>query len=168
MQIFARLQRIGALDQPLQLWLILTMKQFYSLSGLILAVFLSPLMAVGQGGADRADPGICPDGTHLPAAEPFKVGELKLKVSTVSVGTNAEGEPPVLNFAMTEDSARRFETYTAANIGQKVDFMIGDEVVMSPRINAVIEGGHGQISGNFTLAQLESFAARLVPICEGG
>ena len=119
-------------------------------------------MAAGQSEAELK---ICPDGTHLPAAEPLRVGELKLEVSAVWVGDDAEGARKVLNFLLSTDGAKAFGRYTQTHLGEKVDVILGDVVLMSARISAPIWSGAGQVSGDFTAEELEDFAARLMPTC---
>jgi preprotein translocase subunit SecD len=81
----------------------------------------------------------------------------------VSVGYDAQGVRPVINFEMKGDAISRFGTFTSSNVGQYLTVTLDGSVIESARIDSAITGP-GQITGNFTTDE----AQRVVTILKYG
>ncbi|WP_230531982.1 protein translocase subunit SecD [Microvirga roseola] len=68
---------------------------------------------------------------------------------------------PIVNFRFNIRGAQRFGDATARNIGRPLAIVLDNEVVSAPTIQSAITGGSGQISGNFTVEQVNNLAVLL-------
>ncbi len=68
---------------------------------------------------------------------------------------------PALAFAMAPNQAKAFGEMTAANIGKAVEIVVCDEVLASPVILEAIYAGRGQITGAFTVEDMQDLARRI-------
>jgi preprotein translocase subunit SecD len=66
-----------------------------------------------------------------------------------------------VNIKLSPDSARTFEEFTAAHVGDTLDVMIDGKIVMSPKLIDPIRSGALQISGAFDRAEWTKIVARL-------
>jgi preprotein translocase subunit SecD len=72
------------------------------------------------------------------------------------------GELYVVGFKFRGGAAKKFEDYTAANIGKYLTIVLDSEVITSPVIRDRITGGSGQISGGFdTIEEARDLAVLL-------
>ena len=60
------------------------------------------------------------------------------------------GEPQI-DFALTDDGAKRFGETTRENVGHRLAIILDGELYSAPNIQSPIETGSGQITGNFTI-----------------
>lgn len=68
---------------------------------------------------------------------------------------------PVINFALNAEGARIFGDFTGSNVGGRLAIVLDGKVYSAPRINERIGGGHGQISGGFSIEEAHSVAIAL-------
>jgi preprotein translocase subunit SecD len=68
---------------------------------------------------------------------------------------------PVVTFRFNNAGARRFGTATQENVGKPFAIVLDNEVISAPVIREPILGGSGQISGNFTVQQVNDLAILL-------
>lgn len=74
-------------------------------------------------------------------------------------GVEDEYAGPVLAFALTEPCTRRFATFTAEHIGQRMAVMLNGELVTAPTIQSEIPSGTGYIESGFNnLAEAKAIA----------
>jgi SecD/SecF fusion protein len=59
------------------------------------------------------------------------------------------GEPQI-DFTLNDDGAKKFGQVTRQNIGHRLAIVLDGELVTAPNIQGAIEGGNGQITGNYT------------------
>ena len=64
------------------------------------------------------------------------------------------------NFVLSQDAAKRFSTYTGANIGQRLAIVLDGKVLSAPRIDAQISD-QGRITGSFTQQEASDLALNL-------
>ncbi len=69
-------------------------------------------------------------------------------------------EQPVTTFLLSQEAARRFERYTAANIGRRSAIVLDREILSVPVIEDVIRDS-GQIRGARTLQEAQDLAVNL-------
>src|SRR5260221_14663266 len=86
---------------------------------------------------------------------------LALTVADASVVNEPAVGGPAVNIKLASESAKAFENFTAAHIGDKLDVMIDGKVVMSPKLIDPIRGGTLQISGVFDRVEWKKLAAQL-------
>lgn len=81
-------------------------------------------------------------------------------VRSTAVETTEFGEIYV-SFALTPDAAGIFAYYTRSNVGRYLTIVLDKRVISSPRINSVIDGGQGSITGGFTYDEARNLALQL-------
>ncbi|MDR7520906.1 MAG: protein translocase subunit SecD [Armatimonadota bacterium] len=116
----------------------------------------------------------------LPAATPPAPGQpdqprtLALEKKVILTGADLEhaqaeysqdpAEPgaPVVSFRFRSQAAKKFEDYTAANVGKYLTITLDGQVITSPVIRTRIPGGTGVISGGFeTIEEARDLAVLL-------
>lgn len=99
-----------------------------------------------------------------------KDGELSLQPSIVVSGdmiadaravTDQQGRS-VVRFRLTPEGASRFAAVTRANVGRRMAILVDGKVMVAPVIRDQINGGTGEISGNFPPDQAKAIAAAIV------
>ena len=60
---------------------------------------------------------------------------------------------PVVSFVLDKEGTRRFGEMTKNNINRQLAIVLDDKVITAPVIRSVIDGGRGEISGSFTVAE---------------
>src|SRR5919107_476714 len=68
---------------------------------------------------------------------------------------------PIVNFRFNIRGAQRFGQVTTENVGRPLAIVLDNEVISSPVIQSPITGGSGQISGQFTVKQVNDLAVLL-------
>lgn len=68
---------------------------------------------------------------------------------------------PVINFALNSEGAELFGDFTGKNVGNHLAIVLDGKVYSAPVINERIGGGHGQISGDYTVMQAKDLAIAL-------
>ncbi len=68
---------------------------------------------------------------------------------------------PIVNFRFNIRGAQRFGQATTENVGRPLAIVLDNEVISSPVIQTPITGGSGQISGQFTVKQVNDLAVLL-------
>lgn len=68
---------------------------------------------------------------------------------------------PIVNFRFNIRGAQRFGQATTENLGRQLAIVLDNEVVSAPTIQSPITGGSGQISGSFTIEQVNNLAIML-------
>jgi len=74
------------------------------------------------------------------------------QVSNASVAFN-EANQPIISFSLDSLGSKIFGDFTANNIGNRLAVVLDGKVYSAPSINERIGGGHGQISGDFTIQE---------------
>lgn len=74
---------------------------------------------------------------------------------------NAQGGQPVVVFRLDSKGTARFKQVTTQNIGNPFAVILDDHVISAPVIREPIDGGYGQISGNFTAQEAKNIALLL-------
>ena len=74
--------------------------------------------------------------------------------------TFSEGKPAVA-FKFNTMGSKKFAEITKNNVGKVLAVVLDNEVITAPRINGVIVGGNGIISGSFTTAEANEVAVLL-------
>ena len=69
-------------------------------------------------------------------------------MSNATAGVNAAGEP-VVNFTLTNEGAKKFYAWTAANIGKPLPIFLDGKLIEAPTIEGAI-ASNGEIHGGFT------------------
>ena len=69
---------------------------------------------------------------------------------------NLQGQ--VVSMTMNSDGARDWSRITNQNIGKAIAIVLDDQVYSYPNVNQRIDGGHSQISGNFSLDEANDLA----------
>lgn len=75
-------------------------------------------------------------------------------------GFDQNGEP-VVNFSFDSIGAKKFCEISRNNIGKPFAVVLDDEIISAPVIRSAICGGHGQISGNFTVKEANDLSLLL-------
>ncbi|GMO56486.1 MAG: protein translocase subunit SecD [Rickettsiales bacterium] len=96
------------------------------------------------------------DGEYYIEKEVILNGELLENASA----TFNEGKPAV-SFTFNKLGAKKFAEITKKNIGRVLAIVLDDEIITAPRINQMILGGTGVISGDFTTQSVNELAMML-------
>ncbi|MCU0286038.1 MAG: protein translocase subunit SecD [Acidobacteria bacterium] len=67
---------------------------------------------------------------------------------------------PAVSFSLNAQGAKRFQTFTAANIGKKLAIVLDDRIISDPVVNAVISYD-GIIQGRFSSEEASDLALKL-------
>jgi preprotein translocase subunit SecD len=68
---------------------------------------------------------------------------------------------PIVNFRFNVRGAQRFGQATTENLGRQLAIVLDNRVISAPTIQSPITGGSGQISGSFTVEQVNNLAILL-------
>ncbi len=97
-------------------------------------------------------------GMQLPAGlTPLFSGD---QVQEATAGRDERGQRAV-DFVLKPEGARLFEQYTTEHIGEFFAIVLDDIVQSAPSINSAIPGGRGQISGDFSAAEMNALVTTL-------
>jgi len=72
-----------------------------------------------------------------------------------------QNNQPVINFSLNSEGAQIFGDFTGKNVGNHLAIVLDGQVYSAPVINERIGGGHGQISGSYTVEQAQDLAIAL-------
>lgn len=72
-----------------------------------------------------------------------------------------QSNQPIITFSLNSEGAQIFGDFTGKNVGNHLAIVLDGEVYSAPVINERIGGGHGQISGNYTVNQANDLAIAL-------
>jgi preprotein translocase subunit SecD len=86
-------------------------------------------------------------------------------LENAQAGFDQQTAAPIVSFTFKSQAARKFEDYTAANVGKYLTIVLDNVVISSPVIRDRITGGSGQISGGF---QVIEEARDLAVLLRGG
>lgn len=103
---------------------------------------------------DVEQPGV----KHLVREVPILDGS---KLTDAQVAFNQQTNQPVINFSLNSEGAQIFGDFTGKNVGNHLAIVLDDKVYSAPTINERIGGGHGQISGSYTVEQANDLAIAL-------
>ena len=88
---------------------------------------------------------------------PLLTGEM---LTNAQPSFSQEGQP-IVSFALNSSGARRFCDVTRKNTGKPFAIVLDSEIVSAPNINEPICGGRAQISGSFTVEEVNELALLL-------
>ncbi len=97
------------------------------------------------------------DGKYLVKAIPILDGSM-LTNAQVSFDKNNR---PIITFSLNSEGAQIFGDFTGKNVGNHLAIVLDGKVYSAPVIQTRIGGGHGQISGDYTVQQAEDLAIAL-------
>ena len=91
-------------------------------------------------------------------------GKVLMEGSMVQNAALAQDEngQPCVSFQLTDEGTRLFAEATAANLGKQISINLDGETISSPVVNAVIAGGRGEITGNFTAEEASTLASLIL------
>lgn len=82
-------------------------------------------------------------------------------LTDAKVAFGRQGSSPVINFSLDSGGAKKFGDYTGTHVGKRLAIVLDGKVYSAPVINERIGGGHGQISGGFSMAEASDVAIAL-------
>lgn len=104
----------------------------------------------------------------LPDAHEDRLYKLEQRVAMAGehirdahIAFNPDTGSPVVNFRLDDKGARLFGDMTRDNIGRPLAIVLDGEVITAPVIRSVIDGGRGEISGEFTSKEANDLALLL-------
>ncbi|PZU87577.1 MAG: protein translocase subunit SecD [Chelatococcus sp.] len=74
---------------------------------------------------------------------------------------DSRSSQPIVNFRFNIRGAQRFGQITTENLGRALAIVLDNKVISAPVVQSPITGGSGQISGNFTVEQVNNLAILL-------
>ncbi|MBQ8092305.1 MAG: protein translocase subunit SecD [Clostridia bacterium] len=91
-------------------------------------------------------------------------GTVLMEGSMVQNAAAAQDEngQPCVSFELTDEGSKLFAEATANNLGKTISITLDGETISAPRVNSVIAGGRGEITGNFTAAEAQSLATLIL------
>ncbi len=104
-----------------------------------------------------------PEDPNAPIGFPAATYETILTGSglrTAAVETTQFGEV-LVSFSLQPDAAEVFANHTRDNVGQFLTIVLDKQVISSPRINSMIDGGQGTITGQFSFEEASTLALQL-------
>jgi protein-export membrane protein SecD len=118
---------------------------------------------VADSGANPADienlPSQDDNGALLPIEKRIMVDGADL--TSAEPGFDSRTNEPVVNFRFNIKGAQRFGQVTTDNVGKPFAIVLDGKVISAPRIMSPITGGSGQISGRFTIEQVNNLSILL-------
>ena len=90
-------------------------------------------------------------GEELVESRPILTGE---QLTDAQPGFDSRTNEPVISFRFNSTGARIFGKVTQENTGRRFAIVLDGKVISAPRINEPILGGLGQITGNFTVEEV--------------
>jgi len=116
----------------------------------------APVVTEGQ--QMPADLPPCPDNTTTVTTQCVLFGGDQLSLARAGFD---ETNRPVVEFELRPDGARLFGAWTTANVQRQFAIVLDHQVVSAPVVQQPITGGRGQISGAFTLSEVNRLVAVL-------
>ncbi len=123
---------------------------------------------------DQARKGIVPIGSELLPLDPQQKGgqpgwivvEKRVMVAgdrltDAQQGFDSQNSQPDVSFTFDTVGAKEFGTVTKENVGHRFAIVLDNRVIEAPNILDPILGGHGQITGNFTVQSANDLAVLL-------
>lgn len=83
------------------------------------------------------------------------------KLTDAQVAFDQNTNEPVINFSLNGEGAQIFGDFTEKNVGHRLAVVLDGKVYSAPNIRERIGGGHGQISGSFTIPEANDLAIAL-------
>jgi protein-export membrane protein SecD len=83
------------------------------------------------------------------------------QLTNAQVGFEQYTNRPLISFRLNQVGARKFGDFTRKNVGQPFAIVLDDKVLSAPTIQSVIDGGSGQITGNYTADTANTLAIQL-------
>ena len=85
------------------------------------------------------------------------------KIDRLSLGLSEYDGKPFLNMTFSEMGNSEFIAMQKGRVGKSIALCLGNQLLTEPRLNEPILGGDAQISGNFTVEEVEQLIAELTP-----
>jgi SecD/SecF fusion protein len=82
-------------------------------------------------------------------------------LTDASPGFDQRTNEPIVNFKFTFKGGQSFAEATTQNVGRALAIVLDNEVISAPRILQPITGGQGQISGRFTVEDVNKLSVAL-------
>ena len=82
-------------------------------------------------------------------------------VKSAGVRTDASGHPQI-GITFRDEGGKRFEEITREKVGQRLAIIIDGRLYCAPIIRTEIAGGKAEISGNFSKAEANTLAAKII------
>ena len=93
-----------------------------------------------------------------------EAGTVLMEGSMVKNAARSQDEngQPCIAFELTDDGAKIFAEATAANLGKYISITLDGETISTAKVNSVIGGGKGEITGQFTSEEAETLASLIL------
>ena len=93
-----------------------------------------------------------------------EAGNVLMEGSMVKNAARSQDEngQPCIAFELNDEGAKIFAEATAANLGKTISITLDGETISTARVNSVIAGGKGEITGNFTAESAENLATLIL------
>jgi len=75
-------------------------------------------------------------------------------------GTDEYGNP-VVSIEFKPEGAKKFYEVTARSVGKPIAIILDNKIVSAPNVNEAISGGRAQISGSFSVAEMQDLVIKL-------
>lgn len=85
----------------------------------------------------------------------------KADIVSAEMGFSPNGMP-LVNVTLSPDAKSRLYDLTRANVGNQLPLLVDGIVLSNPKVMEPIEGGQFQVSGNFSVAEAQAIAARIL------
>ncbi len=92
---------------------------------------------------------------YLVKRETLLTGDL---LTDARVAVDTQFNEPYVSITFNSAGAKRFDSITARNVGQRLAIILDGNIYSAPRINERISGGRAQITGSFTYEEATDLA----------
>ncbi len=92
---------------------------------------------------------------YLVKKETLLTGDL---LTDARLAIDTQYNEPYVSITFNSVGAKRFDTITAGNVGQRLAIILDGNLYSAPRINERISGGRAQITGSFTYEEAKDLA----------
>ncbi|MBU0581117.1 MAG: protein translocase subunit SecD [Candidatus Margulisbacteria bacterium] len=75
-------------------------------------------------------------------------------------GTDEYGRP-VVSIEFKAEGAKKFYEVTARSVGKPIAIILDNKIISAPNVNEPISGGRAQISGSFTVSEMQDLVIKL-------
>lgn len=100
-------------------------------------------------------------GSATPSSELKPTNLTGADLQTASVVFDSQSGKPSISLKFTKEGGDKFSEITSKNIGKPLPIVLDNEIISAPTVQARIDGGDAQITGNFTIDEAKNLVVQL-------
>lgn len=100
-------------------------------------------------------------GSATPSSELVATDLTGADLQTANVEFDGQTGKPVIALQFTQEGGNKFSKITGENVGKVLPIVLDDQILSAPVVQAKIDGGTAQISGEFTIDEAKQLVVQL-------